>query len=164
MGVPPLDPAAAAATDTMTQEENVRARLLAHRADPTCASCHVRLDPIGLGLENFNGIGAYRSAYGNGQPIDASGQLPDGTTFGSLGELAAIMSQGTRGKEMTDFAVRQLMTYALSRPLKVTPPGDTDTSYLTQLSTQWAAQNYSLKALLLDTILNPTFRFRHGGI
>ena len=164
MGVPPLDPAAAAATDTMTQEENVRARLLAHRADPTCASCHVRLDPIGLGLENFNGIGAYRSAYGNGQPIDASGQLPDGTMFGSLGELAAIMSKGDRGKEMTGFAVRQLMTYALSRPLKVTPPADTDTAYLTQLSTQWAAQNYSLKALLLDAILNPTFRFRHGGI
>jgi len=91
-------------------------------------------------------------------------ELPDGTTFGSLGELAAIMSQGARGKEMTDFAVRQLMTYALSRPLKLTAPGDTDTSYLTQLSTQWAAQNYSPKALLLDAILNPTFRFRHGGI
>ena len=164
VGVPPLDSAAGAATDTMTQEENVRARLLAHRANPTCAACHVLLDPIGMGMETFNGIGAFRSAYGNGQAIDSSGQLPDGTTFGSLSELAGILSKGDRGKEMTNFAVRQLMTYALSRPLKVTAPGDTDTAYLTQLATQWATQNYSFKALLLDTILNPTFRFRHGGI
>jgi hypothetical protein len=158
-GIPPLDPAQAAATDSMTQEENVRARLLAHRAGASCAACHNSLDPIGLGLENFDGIGAYRAAYGNGQPIDATGMLPDGTTFNGLPALAAILSQGNRQTEMLNFAAQQLMTYALSRPL-----GDGDVPAVKQVQQQWATQGYAFKALLLDVVLSETFRSRHGGV
>ena len=57
----------------MTQEENVRERLRRTGQDATCGACHNLLDPIGLGMENFDGIGKYRTAYGNGQTIDASG-------------------------------------------------------------------------------------------
>jgi hypothetical protein len=158
-GIPPLDPAQAAATDSMTQDENVRARLLAHRAQASCAVCHNSLDPIGLGLENFDGIGAYRATYGNGQPIDATGMLPDGTTFNGLPALAAILSQGSRQTEMLSFAVRQLMTYALARPL-----GDGDAPAVTQVQQQWATQGYAFKALLEDVVLSETFRSRHGGV
>jgi uncharacterized protein DUF1592/uncharacterized protein DUF1588/uncharacterized protein DUF1587/uncharacterized protein DUF1585/uncharacterized protein DUF1595 len=157
-GVPALDPAQAAATDSMTQEENVRARLVAHRAEATCAACHNTLDPIGLGLENFDGVGTYRSAYGNGQTIDASGMLPDGTTFNGLPQLAAILSQGTRQQEMLGFAVQQLMTYALGRPL-----GAGDMASVAQIQQQWATQGYAFKALLQDVVLSETFRSRHGG-
>jgi hypothetical protein len=157
-GVPALD-TAGAATDSMTQEENVRARLLAHRADATCAACHNMLDPIGLGLENFDGIGVYRSAYGNGQPIDASGVLPDGTPFNGLPQLAAILSQGGRQQEMLGFAVQQLMTYALGRPL-----GAGDMAAASQIGGQWASQGYSFKALLSAVVLSQTFRSRRGGV
>ena len=162
-GIPPLDPAQTAATDSMTQDENVRARLLAHRADATCAACHNMLDPIGLGLENFDGIGAYRATYGNGQAIDASGMLPDGTTFNGLAQLSGILSQGARQTEMLSFVVHQLMTYALSRPLDLSANG-ADLPYLTALQQQWAGQGYSFKALLQDVVLSETFRSRHGGV
>jgi hypothetical protein len=158
-GVPALDSAKAAATDSMTQEENVRARLLAHRAEATCAACHNMLDPIGLGLENFDGIGTYRSAYGNGQPVDASGMFPDGTPFSGLPQLAAILSQGDRQKELLGFAVRQLMTYALGRPM-----GAGDAAAAAQIDQQWATQGYAFKALLRDVVLSEAFRSRRGGV
>jgi hypothetical protein len=157
-GVPTLDKQAPA-TDTMTQEENVRARLLAHRADATCAACHNTLDPIGIGLENFDGIGAYRSAYGNGQAIDATGMLPDGTTFDSLPQLAAILSQGARQTQMLSFAVQQLAAYALGRPLVAG-----DMPALAQIQQQWAGQGYAFQGLLQDVVMSEAFRSRHGGI
>jgi hypothetical protein len=164
-GIPPLDPAATAATDTATQEEDVRARLLAHRMmGVSCAACHNRMDPIGLGMENFDGIGTYRQAYGNGDPIDSAGQLPDGTMFTSVQQLATILSTGARLQEMLDFATQQVMTYALSRTLNTDPTTGSDTPYLTQIQTAWAGQNYALKPLIQDVVLNQTFRNRHGGV
>ena len=160
-GIPALDSAAGAATDSATQEENVRARLLAHRQSLSCAACHNILDPVGLGMENFNGIGAYRTTYGNGQAIDASGMLPDGTTFDSLVQLANILSKGSRLDEITGQAVRQILTYAVSRPLDTS---GTDAPYIAQLEQQWSKQNYGFKALLQDVILSDPFRSRHGGI
>jgi hypothetical protein len=160
--VPLLDPTGASVS---TAQENVRARLLAHRTtSPICASCHNRMDPIGLGMENFDAIGQYRSTYGNGQAIDSSGVLPDGTTFSSVAQLGQILSQGTRLQEMTGFAAQQVMTYALSRALNLDPTMGTDAPYLTQIQTAWAAQNYALKQLIVDVVMNDTFRFRHGGV
>jgi len=157
-GIPPLDKPAAA-TDAMSREENVRERLLAHRASPNCASCHTGLDPIGLGMENFNGIGAYRSTYGNGQPIDASGTLPDGTTFNGIVQLAGILSAGDRQGEIAACAVKRLMAYALSRPVTAA----TDDPYVAQVRDQWSGQKYALRSLLQDVVMNDTFRLRHGG-
>jgi hypothetical protein len=164
-GVPPLDPTSTT-TDPTTFEENVRAILLAHRTlSPSCNTCHERMDPIGLGMENFDGIGMYRATYGNGDTIDSSGQLPDGTTFSSVQQLATILSDGTRLTEMLNFASEQVMTYALSRPLNLdSTMGATDTPYLTQIQTSWATQQYALKSLIQDVVINQTFRERHGGV
>ncbi len=163
--IPTLDPATGA-TDSATQEEDVRARLLAHRAmGASCAGCHNRLDPIGLGMENFDGIGVYRTAYGNGDAIDSSGELPDMTMFTTVQQLATILSSGTRQTEMLNFATQQVMTYALSRPLNLdTTMGATDAPYLSQVQTLWATQQYALKPLIQDVVLNQTFRERHGGV
>ena len=74
---------------------SVRQQLERHRADPTCASCHKRMDPLGFGLENFDGIGAWRTADGQ-VPIDASGTLPDGRSFSGPKELRAILLDRAR--------------------------------------------------------------------
>jgi hypothetical protein len=55
----------------------VRTRLEEHRKNPECATCHNVLDPIGMGLENFDAIGRFRTTYANGDAIDSSGVLPD---------------------------------------------------------------------------------------
>jgi len=164
-GVPQLD--TSAPTDPSVQEENVRSILLAHRMlGPACNTCHARLDPIGLGMENFDGIGMYRTAYGNGQAIVSSGELPDLTMFTTVNQLAQILSSGSRQQEMLTFATQQFMTYALSRPLdlnSITALTGNDTPYLTQIQNAWATQNYAVKPLLEDVLLNQTFRMRHGG-
>jgi hypothetical protein len=149
----------APATDPTVQQEDVRARLEMHRKNAPCSSCHALLDPIGLGLENFDGIGAYRTAYGapGSPPIDASGMLPSGEMFSSVSQLAAILSSGNHLQQLTDCTSSKLMTYALSRELE-----PTDQPYLNQIRTAWAGQGWGLKALMKDIVLNDTFRKRHG--
>jgi hypothetical protein len=119
---------------------------------PACASCHKTLDPIGLGLENFDAIGRYRTNYANGDPIDASGVLPDGSKFNGLAELSAILGKDSR---LTECASKKLLTYALSRGVV-----DSDEPYLTQIRNSW--KGTGIKALLKQIVLNDTFRFRRG--
>jgi hypothetical protein len=156
--VPVLD-GAGAATDPSLQSENVRARLTAHRAMAPCSTCHALLDPIGLGLENFDGIGAYRTKYAptDTTNIDSSGMLPTGETFSTLSQLAGILSTGTHGQEALDCASHKMMTYALSRTLV-----DSDNPYLNQVRMSWAGQGYGLKDLMKDIVQNDTFKFRRG--
>jgi hypothetical protein len=156
---PPKLDGNAPATDMSAQQENVRARLTLHRAAADCASCHAILDPIGLGLENFDGIGAYRQKYAptDTTTIDSSGMLPTGETFSSVSQLAAILSQGQHLQQLTDCASHKLMTYALSRTLT-----DGDQPYLNKVRATWATQGWGLKPLLKDIVLSDTFRYRHG--
>jgi hypothetical protein len=139
---------------TAAQSENVRVRLEAHRANPQCASCHKILDPIGLGLENFDAIGDYRTTYLNGDAIDASGMLPDGTAFNGLTELTDALSTD---KRLTDCVSKKMMTYALSREV-----GDSDAPYLEQIRSQWTTDGLGLADLLKQIVLNDTFRYRRG--
>jgi hypothetical protein len=157
VGVPKLD--TTTGTDTKTQTEDVRMRLEQHRQAADCAICHNTLDPIGLGLENFDAIGAYRTKYDpkGTATINSSGVLPTGETFSSVKDLAMILSSGTHLKQLTDCASKKMMTYALSRSLT-----STDTPYLNQVRTTWDGQGYGLKALMKDIVINDTFRFRRG--
>jgi hypothetical protein len=156
-GIPKLDPPTGA-TDPNVQQENVRARLEMHRSNVVCANCHSTLDPIGLGLENFDAIGAYRTTYSpTSGAINAGGMLPSGETFSSVSQLAQILSMGEHIQQLTDCASRKLMTYALSRALA---PGDQP--YLNQIRTTWAGQGYGMKALLKDIVDSDSFRYRRG--
>ena len=83
---PPANVNFAVAQDTSNPDyKTARARLTAHRTNPTCAGCHRIMDPIGLALENFDGVGAFRTEQ-NGAPIDTSGEL-DGARFANAKEL-----------------------------------------------------------------------------
>jgi len=155
--VPKLDTGAAA--DPALQSQNVRTRLAAHRTQSDCAACHATLDPIGLGLENFDAIGAYRMKYANGDVIDSSGVLPTKEMFSSVQQLAGILSTGNYATKMTNCVSQKMMTYALSRALV-----QTDQPYLEQVRAAWSdpAQGWNLKNLLKDIVLNETFRSRRG--
>jgi hypothetical protein len=134
--------------------ENVRARLERHRSDPACAGCHAMLDPVGLGLETFDGVGRYRTTYGNGTTIDASGTLPDGTTFNGPTELSTILAQDPR---FSACMASKLFTYALGREV------DTyDAATLTKLSASWTTRGLTLRNLLKEVVLSDAFRFRRG--
>ncbi len=93
----------------------MRQRMEEHRTNPACAGCHARIDPLGFALENFDGIGGWRTIEG-GRPIDASGILPDGTKFNGPAELRGILvahpAQFVKGLTV------KLLTYALGRGLE----------------------------------------------
>jgi hypothetical protein len=150
--VPKLDPATA--DPSSLESENVRVRLEQHRADPLCASCHKLLDPIGLGLENFDAIGKYRTVYTNGDAVDASGMLPDGTAFDGLGELTDALSKDAR---FADCVERKLLTYALSREVVAS-----DAAYVMSIREGWSKGGMGFAALLREIALSTPFRNRRG--
>jgi hypothetical protein len=114
--VPPPPPNVPALDDnpTNTQGLTLRQRLEVHREKPECASCHDRMDPLGFGLENFDGIGRWRDT-DNGQPIDTAGKLPSGDSFSGPAELKAVLMN--RSGEFQQHFIRKLLGFALGREL-----------------------------------------------
>jgi hypothetical protein len=94
---------------------SLRQRMEQHRANAICASCHQRMDPLGFGFENFDGIGAWRVEEGD-IPIDPSGTLPGGQTFKGPRELRAVLKQ--KEAEFRLCLAEKLLTYALGRGLE----------------------------------------------
>jgi hypothetical protein len=86
-----------------------------HRQDALCASCHARMDPLGLALERYNALGQYRGADAEG--IDTSGRLITGETFSDAGELAALIA-GPRRRDFHRCMAEKMLVYALGRGLE----------------------------------------------
>ncbi len=149
-GVPPLD----AMPNADAADQNVRARLEAHRKNPVCASCHATLDPYGLALENFDAIGKYRDAYKTA-PIDASTVTADGKMFTGLQGMVDVVSQEP---QLLTCVEQKMFTYAQGRAAV-----PTDQPYIAQVDKAWMAGTPSLPKLLKGLVLADTFRKRHGG-
>ena len=94
----------------------LREAMARHSTNPTCASCHARMDPIGFALENYDAIGRWRSEDG-GVPIDASGELPGGVKFDGPTELKQVLAKDFRDAFAATVA-EKLLTYALGRGLE----------------------------------------------
>jgi hypothetical protein len=90
-----------------------RESLARHSRDPACAACHSRIDPLGFGLEAYDGIGRWRDTAANG--IDASGQLPGGAAFTGPEQLKAAL--GTRQSQILRNASAQMLSFALGRAI-----------------------------------------------
>jgi hypothetical protein len=93
---------------------SLREQLELHRANPSCASCHKVMDPIGLGLENFNAVGQFREK-DDDLPIDAKGQLADGRAFEGSGELLGLLLSDE--EKFAEHFIRKMLTFALGRGL-----------------------------------------------
>lgn len=92
---------------------SLREQMERHRDDPSCASCHALMDPIGFGLENFDAVGRWRDKEG-GNPVDASGTLVTGQSFAGPQDLMKIISSDNRSAFHKALA-EKLLTYALGR-------------------------------------------------
>jgi hypothetical protein len=114
LGTPPPPPAPDVPEfpETGKLTGTLRQRFEQHRANPSCASCHAKLDPIGFALENFDGVGAWRDK-DNGAKIDPAGVLPDGSKFAGPADLRKVLV-GKADQFRKCFA-EKLMTYALGR-------------------------------------------------
>ncbi|WP_437945537.1 DUF1592 domain-containing protein [Sorangium sp. So ce296] len=132
--------------------ENVRQALEKHRASPDCASCHDVLDPIGLSLENFDPIGAYRTAYPNGDPVDATG-VYEGAAFEDISGLVPALVEGARSGACPS---EQLFSYALRRR----PSGD-DRTRLKEIAERWGGG--TIADLVKQVVTSDAFRLRGKG-
>ena len=120
LGTPPPPPPPNVPTLVETNQATgkamtMREAMAQHRANPACASCHGRMDPLGFAFENFDAVGRWRTVSADA-PVDASGVLPDGTRFvGARGLLDAIIQ---RPQQFAGTFTERLLTYALGRGLE----------------------------------------------
>jgi cytochrome c5 len=113
---PPPDVPALEAHNKEGKQLTMRQQMEQHRANPTCAACHSRMDPIGFALENYDGVGKWRTTDA-GSKIDPSGKLPDGTTFQGPAGLKNLLLTKDKDEFLETFT-EKLMTYALGRGLE----------------------------------------------
>jgi hypothetical protein len=136
----------------------MRERMEEHRANPACANCHKLMDPIGLSMENFDAIGAWRNRDGStvtnlGTPIDASGELMDGT---KVDGVVALRKALVRDPEVFASTVTEkLLIYALGRGL-----AHYDMPALRAIVRDAAKQNYRFSALILGIVKSTPFQKR----
>ena len=133
-----------------------RGQLEAHRASPACSGCHVRMDPLGFSLENFDAVGAYRQSDA-GQRIDASATLPDGTNFTGLAGLRQILI--TRKDEFTRAFTERLMTYALARGI-----GARDMPAVRKIAGAAAQDGYRMQTIVRSIITSVPFQLRKAPL
>ena len=128
----------------------LRERMLQHRADPACSSCHRVIDPIGLALENFDVTGAWRIK-DNGVPIEASGRLYDGTTLNGPADLRGALLE-RKDVFMTTFT-ENLMAYALGRRIE-----HYDMPAIRAIVREAAQNEYSMFDFLIGVVTSAPFQ------
>ncbi|HXH25290.1 MAG TPA: DUF1592 domain-containing protein, partial [Vicinamibacterales bacterium] len=147
--VPPLDETPGKARLTM------RERMEEHRKNPACAGCHALMDPIGLALENFDGIGRWRDAE-NGVPIDASARLADGTMVRGPAELRQAILR--RRDLFVRNLVELLMTYALGHKVE-----HHDMPFVRSIVREAARTDYRFSSLVLGIVRSVPFQKRSAA-
>jgi hypothetical protein len=149
---PPLPDVPALDNGQVSESLPIRARLAAHRDKPACAGCHSFIDPPGFALENFDAVGRWR-ALEEGKPVDASGGLPDGSTFTGVDGLEAGLL--SRPDIFTTTLTEKLLTFALGRGIE---PGDGPA--VRQIVRSAKADNYRFSAIILGIVNSTPMRMR----
>ena len=131
----------------------MRERMSEHRANATCATCHSMIDPLGFGLENFDPTGQWRSVDEMYVQIDASGNLPDGTTFGGAAELRSALLK--RPDRFVSALTEKLLTYALGRGLEYP-----DMPTVRAIAREAGRQNHRFSALVMGIVKSAPFQMK----
>ena len=135
---------------------SMRDRMVQHRANPVCASCHAMMDPLGLALENFDAIGQWRTRSEAFTPIDASGAMLDGTTFDGVDGLREVLLG--RSELFVTTLTEKLLTYALGRGLDAG-----DAPVVRRIVRAAAADDYRFQALLMGIVKSLPFQMRRAS-
>ena len=139
--VPPLN------EDAGDQNQTIRERFAAHRANPSCAGCHSRLDPLGFALENYDLTGRWRDKYANNRDVDATGTLLRQYKFVSIEQFKAALCQ--EDKRFAKAIAKHLMRFAKSRELV-----PSDRIAIDNIIEKVAQDDFRLKSLIRETALS----------
>jgi hypothetical protein len=149
---PPLPNVPALKDNTVSANLSVRARLAEHRANAACASCHNLMDPIGFSLENFDAIGRWRTLE-DGQPIDVTGGLPDGSKFAGVAGLEAGLLK--RPDIFVNTLTEKLMVFALGRGVEAY-----DAPAVRKIVRDAQADDYRFSSIILGIVKSTPFTMR----
>src|SRR5687768_6493078 len=149
---PPLPDVPALKDNTVAGGLSVRQRLAEHRRDPTCASCHDLMDPLGLSLEKFDAVGRRRTAEA-GTPIDAAGGFPDGSRFADVHGLEAALLR--RPELFVGTFTEKLMTYALGRGVEYY-----DAPATRAIVRESRPKNFRMSSIVLGVVNSAPFQMR----
>jgi len=133
---------------------SMRQQMEQHRANPACAVCHARMDPLGFALENFDAIGKWRTTSGSTHtPIDSSGALPDGTKFNGPAELRKVLL--SKPEQFVTTVTEKLLTYALGRGIDYY-----DEPAVRNVMRAAAPSNYRWSSIILNIVRSTPFQMR----
>jgi hypothetical protein len=132
----------------------MREAMVQHRANPACAGCHARMDPIGFSMENFDALGKWRDRDA-GTTIDASGVLPEGTRFEGVPGLRKLLVE--QSTEYVATITEKLLMYAVGRNLQYY-----DVPAVREIVRGAARENHTLPALVLGIVKSAPFQMREA--
>ena len=144
--VPPLE-------ESKQLTGTLRQVLEQHRENPTCASCHAKMDPLGFAFENFDAIGAWREKDVGGCPIDASGVLPDGKSFNGAPGLKRLL--GEKKDLFLRSITHKMLTYALGRGVEYY-----DRPTIEHIITALTKNDHRFSTLILEIVQSDPFQKR----
>jgi mono/diheme cytochrome c family protein len=152
---PPPDVPSLKGDEEGKKPRTLREQMAEHRASPTCATCHKVMDPVGFALENFDAVGAWRTKEPGG-PIDASGQLADGTAVDGVVTLRKALL--AKPELFVGTMTEKLMTYALGRGVDAK-----DMPAVRGVLRQAAAEDYKFSSLVMGIVRSVPFRMRQAS-
>ncbi|MDK1021408.1 MAG: DUF1592 domain-containing protein [Candidatus Hydrogenedentes bacterium] len=153
---PPANVPALPEASEVDQATTVRERMEQHRRDPLCASCHVKMDPLGFALENFDAIGKWRTKTADNLPLDSTGMLPNGTILAGPAGLRDVLSG--REEEFTMTAIQKLLTYALGRGIEYY-----DQPAIRQIAREAEPNDYRWSSIILGIVKSTPFQMRRSS-
>ena len=134
----------------------LRQQMEQHRENPNCAVCHVKMDAVGFGLENFDAIGSWREADGR-EKIDPSGVLPGGRKFNGPLDLVQILVEDKKA-EFSRCMATKMLTYALGRGL-----GVSDRCTVSSIVNKLSEEEYRFATLVKSIVTSQPFTFQESG-
>jgi hypothetical protein len=149
---PPPDNVPSLNDSNIGTEVSLRERLEQHRRDPSCSPCHMLMDPLGFGLENYDAVGAWRTHDGK-FPIETAGTLPGGQTFEGSKGLKDILK--TKSDAFVHNVTEKLLTYSLGRGLE-----RFDRPTVEAITRQVKASDYRFSALVMEVVKSKPFQMQ----
>ncbi len=153
---PPPDVPSLDESGLKSRPRTLREQMEAHRRSPSCAACHVRMDPLGFSLENFDALGKWRTA-SDGVPIDATATLPDGSQFQGVAGLRALLV-GHREEFVRTFT-EKLLAYAVGRGVEYS-----DLPAVRRITKEAATDNYRWSSLITSVVKSTPFRMGMSAV
>jgi hypothetical protein len=149
-GIPALEPKTADGARL-----SAKAQMEHHRKNPVCSTCHARMDPLGFALENFDAIGRWRHLGEDGQPIDATSSLPDGTPLSGIQDVRALAV--SHSHEFVTTFVEKMLMYAIGRGIEYY-----DMPAVRKIVRDGERDNYRWSAIILGIVNSKPFQMRRS--